>query len=182
MNIYEMKYQEFGWEEVLQRKGYELNTKFTIGRIKSKSTWGWQMRVGCRWKVLFNGSTKKEMLCSGAEHAMRIDCKWEEEDIICITVVDDIRSIYMSATRVDRRVEVEGSINRSGSGGGCGWGRGRGGLVGNILIRGSSGWVGEESSGTIRGGSSGAVSSIIGGIIVKSIAAIFKGEGCRALA
>eukprot|EP00978_Attheya_sp_CCMP212_P009475 scaffold22389_cov68-Attheya_sp.AAC.1 len=57
------------------------------------------------------------MLCSGAEHAMRIDCKWEEEDIIYITVVDDIRSIYMSAMRVVRTPSVRrriASVRRQG--------------------------------------------------------------------
>ena len=39
-------------------------------------------------------------MCGGADHAIGIDCKGEKEDIICITVVDNVRSICMSAMRV----------------------------------------------------------------------------------
>jgi hypothetical protein len=88
--------------------------------------------------------TEKEVLCSGTEHAIRIDCKRKKENIILVTIIDNVWAPDMSAFGVsacsttklikfisemmrDRSNELEGSKKESkggGSGGGLGVGIG----------------------------------------------------------
>ena len=60
-------------------------------------TWRSKAKVSCSREIGVDWCTAKEVLCCGTEHAIRIDCKRKKENIILVTIIDNVWAPDMSA-------------------------------------------------------------------------------------